>query len=329
MMKITDRKFLNVDTPSCHAATVAYFQSKPVYSWFGGTQEGAPDSSIYIQHGDKIVTIGGEDNIPRWNPILFPYEDKLFLFVKLGVFCDRWASIIYNISDIFEDNFNIKKIIPQILPAGLNVSVKTKPIECGGLIYCGSSVEALIDWAAYIETYKIKDGIWEYVDRSRPLTVPKRIYDDPYYGKRMTMGIIQPSLWFNKTLHAFFRSSRGLGKIYYSQSVLDSLGRHFWSEPIATKFNNPNSGIDTVYTNGRLFLVHNPSETQRIPLVISELDEEFNIIDEICISDKLEGRVNTQELSYPYLIENAWNEGELKLVYTYGRKRVEAVTIEI
>ena len=141
------------------------------------------------------------------------------------------------------------------------------------------------------------------------------------------MGIIQPSLWEDKDrdMHAFYRSSRGLGKIYHSiGEKIDGL--MIWSTPEETDFSNPNSGIDTVYVNDRLFLVHNPSDTNRYPLVISELDKDFKAIDSLAIQYEVKGKANSPELSYPYLIEN---EGKLYLVYTWGRSKVEMVEINI
>lgn len=326
-MKIIDRNFLKVNTNSCHASTIAFYQDKPVVAWFGGSMEGAADTAIYIQYDNKVVSIGEKDQIPRWNPILFAYEDKLFLFVKLGIFCDRWNSVIYDVSNIFEDNFDINKIIPQILPAGLNGPVKTKIVVKDGVIHCGSSVETIIDWSSYIERY-IYDKESEsliFVSRSSPLTVPKIPYTDPYYGKKLTSGIIQPALYVDKmgVMHCFFRSSRGLGKVYYSYSKDDL--NELWEPPRPTKFPNPNSSVDCVYKNGRLFLVYNPSEDKRTPLIIQELQEDtFDIIDEIVINDKVEGRTLTQELSYPYLIGH---NNQLHLVYTYGRSKIEQCVI--
>ena len=330
-MKIIERKFLNVTTPSCHAGTMAFYKNEPVYAWFGGVREGSYDCSIYIQCKDKIHIIGNQDLIPRWNPILFSHNGQLYLFVKSGLFCDRWATQIYNISDILNDDFTIEEAKCQILPAGLNGAVKSKPIVYKGLVYCGSSVENILDWSAYCEIFKVNKGVFEYVDRSRPLVVPKKIYNDAYFRTKQTMGIIQPSLWKDNlkqpTLHAFFRSSYGLGKIYYAFAHRNTSGYwSHWSNPVATNLDNPNSGSDTVYIDGHLFLAHNPSSVNRYPLVISELDENFNIRDQLVVQEKVEGRTNTAELSYPYLVSDGKN---VYCTYTYGRSKIETVTLEI
>jgi len=341
-MKIIDRKFLNVTTPTCHASTIAFYKDKPIYAWFGGTREGLPDSAIYIQCGDKIATIGSEDVTPRWNPILFPYKNDLFLFVKMGKFCDCWATVIYNISNIFNEGCNISSLKPQILPAGLNGPTKTKPIVFNGFVYCGSSVETCVDWSGCIEVYEVVKGLFELVHRTHPIVIDKIAYKDFYGAQKLSQGIIQPAIWFekksktNSTFHAFFRSSRGLGKIYHSyyeyykdpdDLKLDRVRRLYMTKPEPTKFDNPNSGIDTVYFDKRLFLVYNPSVDTRIPLVIHELDNDFDIKNEIVVKQAMDDdKTYSVELSYPYMIEH---DGRLHLTYTYGRSKIENVTIEV
>ena len=327
-MKIIDRKFLKYFTKSCHAATMAFYQDKPVYAWFGGRREGLADSNIFVQFGDKVQNFQSDD-IPKWNPILFPYKDQLFLFTKSGIFCDRWNTFLYDLSDIFVDCFHINTVAKTIIPAGINGPVKTKPIVYHNSIYCGSSVETIYDWSSYIEkwTYSEQDKSLKFLDRTPPLCVPKKVYELEEYGMQYTsLGIIQPSLWIDKhgNLNAFFRSSKGLWKIYHSSCSANG----DWSAPKPTSFDNPNSGVDTVYHKGRLFLVHNPSKTLRNPLVISELSGSFEVVDEITITEKIDEKedVNTLELSYPYLIEN---NDQLHLCYSYGRKKIEHVIIEI
>jgi len=329
-MEIIDRKFLDVETPTCHASAVAFYKDAPIFAWFGGQREGMPDSSIYIQYKGKVKALGETSNVAFWNPILFTIKDELFLSYKVGEFCDRWQTYIINITDI-ENIKDLNKVKKQIIPAGLNFCVKTKPLIYGGFIYCGSSVETIFDWTSYIEVYGYRNNEFKYVSRSRPLTVEKKIYEyeSSYYGKvrRLTTGIIQPSIWRDDkaNLHAFFRSSTGLGKIYYSQRYNDE-NELAWSDPMPTKFLNPNSSVDTAYIDSRLFLVHNPSKTYRYPLVLKELNEKFDVIDELVIKEKVKGRTHTPELSYPFLIE--YNK-QLHLTYTHGRSGAEYCVIKI
>jgi len=341
-MKITSRKFLNVVTPTCHASTSVYFKNKSVFAWFGGEREGLPDSTIFIQFGSssdsKVYMIGADRIIARWNPILFTHRNRLYLFVKSGEFCDRWQTFLYDITDLNSVDISEKKPLVQLIPAGLNGPVKTKPLvdEETGLIYCGSSVETRYDWTSYIEVFKMDNGKLEFVYRTPPIVAPKQSYTKGV-STRHSNGIIQPSLWIDddRKIHAFMRSSVGLDKIYYSSSNLMKDENDFagfeWSkpEPIA-HLENPNSGVDTVFYDGRLFLIHNPDSIYRVPLTLSELDpkDNFKVIDSIVVTDRVpyEEPTHSKELSYPYMIEK---DGTLILTYTYGRTKIEYVRIKI
>jgi len=324
-MKIIHREFLETSTKTCHAATVEIYNGEPVFSWFGGSREGEADSNIYVQKNGKVFSEDKRDQIPRWNPILFEIEDRLFLFTKRGIFCDRWQTFVQEISsdDSLKNELGKSKY-QQVIPAGLNGPVKTRPVVNDGLIYCGASVETSWDWSSYIEVYVFRDGKFEYVNRSSPLTVDKVEYTHPFYkSKLMTQGIIQPSIWTDKYehMHAVFRSSNGLGVIYSS----DYNGLR-WLDPVNTDLPNPNSGVDTVYYDESLFIVYNPSERLRSPLIIGKFAEDFEIEDQIVITKDLPEGCFSQELSYPYMIER---DGIIHLCYTYGRSKIEYVQVKI
>lgn len=340
-MKIIDRKFLPVTTRSAHAATIAFFKDHPVFAWFGGSREGAFDVAIYLNNlkGDgETISIGDDDQMPRWNPILFPLKNKLFLFEKAGVFCDRWQTFIHDITDW--DNGITKKEIKgtmSVLPSGLNGPVKTKPlhIEEKDLILCGSSVETFYDWTSYIEEYEVKGRHFSFKERSKPLHIKEK-HDFTHTNgvTTKTLGVIQPSLWMEKdrSIKAFFRSSHGLGKIYISTATISEDGKSYqWTTPKPTNFDNPNSGIDTIYFNDNLYLVYNPYKNTRQPLVISKIKQngctQFEEEDSLIIRNEVteDFPFITQELSYPYIVEH---KGLLHLVYTYGRKTIEYVVIE-
>jgi len=352
-MQITDRRFLDTPTRSVHAATIEFWEDHPVFAWFGGTREGAPDVAIFLHNlndeGENII-LGAQDPTPRWNPILFAHKDKLWMFEKAGQFCDRWQTFIHNVTDW--DSSTCERDIrndSQTLPAGLNGPVKTKPIPTGEhSVVCGSSVETFCDWVSYMEGYIISDGKWDYAYRSKPLAVERKVqYRNPYNGRpSVSMGVIQPAIWkdVDNNAHAFFRSSGGLDCIYYSRRVQYSMGSG-WISPIKTNLPNPNSGVDVVTVDGRAFLVSNPSELYRKPLVIQEikLDDKHNpyeedpdyvmnieVANELVVRESIDSedqdKCVSEELSYPYMIEN---DGNLHLVYTYGRSKIEYVTISI
>ena len=341
-MRILSREFLPTATPSVHAATMAFFNGYPVYAWFGGSREGAQDVAIYLNNlngSNKTIIIGGNDSIPRWNPILMPIKDKLFLFIKSGIFCDRWSTSIYDITNWTSDIINKEiRSYENILPAGLNGPVKTKPIIVDDMIYCGSSVETIYDWSSYEEVYKYNGKSFSFVNRSNPLFIKEKpIYQDFNGVTRASLGVIQPSIWIDKDgrRNCFMRSSRPLGKIYYSKhSELAAPYDNVWDTPIPTNLPNPNSGIDTIYIDEKLYVIYNPSETNRFPLVISQIDQvgntsEFEIKNTLEIKDEVveKSPFISPELSYPYCCKD--EKGNINCVYTYGRTKIEHVVVEI
>ena len=207
-MEILERKFLPTQTRSSHAATIAFHNGNPVFSWFGGTTEGAGDVFIHIYDLNKskeIIKIGDNDNIPRWNPILVPVKDKLFLFTRMGAFCDRWQTLIHDITDWCGEIPN-KEILAtaKTLPSGLNGPVKTKPIFIGNRMFCGSSVETFYDWTSYVEEYDISKGDICFRERSNPLGVLEKNTYVVFSGvTKRSLGIIQPSLWIDNNEGVF------------------------------------------------------------------------------------------------------------------------------
>lgn len=332
-MKIIHRELLPSPTNSVHASTVEIWNKKPIFGWFGGTQEGSSDVGIYLYDSNSQgVELGCDDPIPRWNPILVNYNDRLMLFEKRGQFCDRWQTFFHNdISEWDRDCWDR----PAVLPAGLNGPVKSRPLIQGNIMYCGSSVETMYDWTSYIETYEITNIGLIFKDRSKPLCIKdKKTYKNRYGRERETLGIIQPTLWVKKgVIYALFRSSCGLEKLYLSYN--DGSG---WSDPKPTNLNNPNSAVDVAVINDEVYLIWNSDPKFRYPLILSNIElTENNIYDidikrTICIDDSLDAEnylkkgCNSPELSYPYMI----NEGnKLHITYTYGRSKISYVVVEV
>ena len=331
-MKIKSRKFLPSTTRSVHAATIEWWKDHFVYSWFGGTQEGQSDVAIYIynlNNKGETLAIGRGDQYPRWNPILFAFNDRLYLFEKIGMFCDRWQTVVHDITDwdITLNEMNALKN-GQFLPAGLNGPVKLRPVVYKDRILCGSAHETFSDWTSYIEEYVVEDGIWKNIGRSNPLFVKEKVFFiDSYGNKRRSLGIIQPTLWEDEgKMKAFFRSSWGLGNIYYSEMI--EMGK--WTDPVKTNLLNNNSGVSAVNYNDKLYLAFNNSNKFRYPLVVSEIkncESLENIKSEatLLINDKDEKNM-LMEFSYPYMIEH---DGCLHLCYTYNRQKIEHVEISL
>lgn len=333
-MKILERNFLPKINKknNVHASTIEKFNDKFIFSWFEGSREGAEDVFLNIYNLDKTsILFGDKDFLPRWNPILFNYKNTLFLFEKAGQFCDRWQTVIHDISNLKNDTTNKEiRSKQQILPCGLNGPVKTRPMEFNNIIYCGSSHETFVDWTSYIEEYKVEDNKFIYKNRSNPIYIKeKNLYKDRFSGAtRLTLGIIQPCIWIeNNLLHAVFRSSNGLNKIYYSFSEDGSV----WKDPIETNLENPNSSIYILNIDGILYLVYNPSNSKRTPLIIEKFKQnngKFEIYDKgsTLLINKEQKSDENVEFSYPYMI---YDNGKIHLTYTFNRYQIEYCVIEI
>jgi len=322
-MKIVHREFMPSRTNSVHAASVEFYNDIPYFAWFGGMREGFPDSSIYIQKLDNQYEfdIG---QIAQWNPILVKMQDRLVLFSKVGQFCDRWNTLVNDITDI--DNINCLEKFSNysVLPAGLNASVKTRPIEFEDSWYFGASTETFMNWNSYIERYYV-DPVEDFFKNPSSCLVsnfliPKWTLGEKALSSPRNKGLIQPALWWGEIgPEAFMRSD--LGYIYYWSP--------FENYAIQTQFENPNSGIDVVKHNGFLYLAYNPSKESRVPLHVAKIkqdEEHFEIIETIVIGDKVIKEALTNELSYPYMIEH---DGRLHLTYTNGRCKIEYVVIDL
>lgn len=325
-MQIIERKFLNPITPTCHASSFDFYKDKIIFSWFGGTKEGHPDSSIYIKNlSDKLVVLGDKDSIPRWNPVVMTHNGRVCLWSKSGIFCDRWQTFLHDITDW--DKWTTRKEkeeLKNILPAGLNGPVKNKPIILDDKIICGSSVETMYDWSSYIEEYSLKNKKLKFINRSKPITVDKKRYYHPLSGSlKVSMGIIQPSLFYDgETLHALFRSCYGYETAFYAK-LLDGE----WTKPRQINLLNPNSSLDCVFHKGYLYVCYNPSSIKRTPLVVAKFLLQNGLlkkIDQIIISDMAESPI-TDQLSYPFM---RLKDDRLHLTYTYGRINIEYCCID-
>lgn len=348
-LKIEEKNTLPRTTPSCHASTAIYFENRLIHAYFGGSREGSSDVHIYIHNlfGDNKTHKIPKPlhkfylNLPTWNPILFQSENRLYMSYKIGKFCDSWATFIIPLSDILEGKKKTADFEGKPLDAGLNFSVKTKPLIIDDFIVCGSSVETAFSWASYIEVY---DKNLNFLGRSLPIS-----------ALDSGTSLIQPALWMDKdkNLHSLFRSRTEVVEnkfVYYSKSkktydgTVESLLN--WEKPIVSNLSNPNSSIDVVYKENlnKIFVVLNPLQKYRANLAIVPIDpnkiklterelqfetENFHYLEGASIPMLSEAKeifknrdmdVVKPEFSYPYIIDEPALDNGLRVCYTYYRK---------
>lgn len=314
-------------TASCHAGTLAWHGGTLHIGWFGGPCEGHPDTRIYLRIGGDVLKVGnpavrgvGSAGMAAWNPVLVSYGDKLLLFFKVGEFCDRWQTFL---AELGPDHKAPARA--RMLEAGYNGPVRSKPLIMGDTLICGSSVETPFRWASYIELMDNLGG--------RP--VCRRSNDIVMGSGSSGKGLIQPSPWSDTSgrFHALMRSATGDGRTWYS-STYDPLK---WPAAMPTDIPNPNSGLDTLYFDGKTYVIYNDSTYRRVKLTIAELDMSGDL--PVLTDNKLllredaygaapdDGSHMTAEVSYPYAIMAP--DGRADIICTVGRTELEYCRIEL
>lgn len=291
----------------CHAASVVYHRGTRYVTWFAGTQEGFPDSDIYLASysmgKERLTALGLNAMGPCWNPVLFSIKDKLLLFYKVGQFCDRWLSaVIVNPQHVF-DGITLK---PQFLPAGLNATVKNSPLLLDNdtnSFVCGSSVETAYTWSGYLEWYHLNSaGEVRFEKRSAPIVYKA--------------GLLQPAIWLYKSgIHMLCRYRAAPGQpepLVY----VDPKGK---CTPIDTLI-SPNSACSAVYMDGHVWVAFN--EVNRSKLVVAKLKAAtMKEVGRITLEEGSAG----DEFSYPYMIPL---RDDLEVVYTYKRQAIATRCID-
>jgi predicted neuraminidase len=304
-MKIVEQQLIfpldAAPTPACHAATVAKHGGALYAAWFGGKEEGAGDVGIWLSaraNGawDKPVLMAAEPDMPHWNPVLFAYGQKLFLYYKKGVKIKAWRTF-YRVWE--HDLWSAER---ELAPGdvGGRGPVKNKPILLQNGDICAPASLEKHGWTAFVD--RSRDGVvWQ---AQPPL--------------RADAGLIQPTLWQDgQGVHAFLRSNAG--RIYRS----DSPDGASWGAAYPTDLPNNNSGIDCAVLGGALYLIYNPVGENwgaRTPLAVAQSrDGGLTWPAAVTLEDA------PGEYSYPSIL----SDGErLHAVYTFNRKSVMYVALE-
>ena len=321
-MKLLTRKLIfslkDPPSPSCHASTISLHGDRFYSAWFGGTREGADDVVIWLSEKEKDGEnwsvprmISSSRNIPHWNPVLFSFGGKLFLYYKKGFKIPEWRTFYKALENgVWSEE---RELVPG--DTGGRGAAKNKPVQInGGLILAPASIEKAdvppgeIKWRSYIDVSR--DGVnWETLE---PIAAD--------------VNLIQPAIWeTNEGAHAFMRSDAGA--VYRSDSNVigdDADNSITWSKAYRTALPNNNSGLDAVYTDGCLYAVYNPVGVnwgKRTPLVVSKSPDNGRTWTETLTLEDAEG-----EYSYPSVTEA---DGVLRIVYTYQRKGVAYAEIGI
>ena len=300
--------------PSVHASTIVETPAGLVSAWFGGTDEGEPDVSIWVSRQvDGRWTAGREaanglqadgTRFPTWNPVLFqPRGEPLMLFYKVGSSPSTWWGELKTSRDGGETWSAARK-----LPDGIYGPIKNKPVQLSnGEILCPTSHESdqnIGQWAIYFERSGDLGKTWKRTEL---------LHDG------IAISAIQPSILNlgDGKLKAVGRTRQG--KIFEIDSPDE--GRT-WGKISLTDLPNPNSGTDAVtLADRRHLLVYNRTAKGRSPLNVA-VSKDAKTWEDVLVLEEESGK----EFSYPAVIQS--RDGLVHITYTWQRKKVKYVVID-
>lgn len=311
--------FDNPPFPSCHASSIVELGNQHLMAtWFGGTEESNPDVCIWTseyQNGKwsapKLMADGVIDatkRYPTWNPVLFKTkEGKLMLYYKVGPNPREWWGMVKTSND---NGKTWSK--PEKLPDGMLGPIKNKSVQLanGDILHPTSteSVDAKV-WHIHLEKTDKNGKNWQKIDINN--------------GE---FGVIQPSIltYPDGKLQLLCRSRQN-----FVVQTWSSDGGKTWGPLSATNLPNPNSGTDAVtLKNGTQILIYNPLQkgkewsNGRNKLRVAASKDGVNWQDIYTLEDEAKG-----EFSYPAVIQT--NDGLVHITYTYERKNVKHVVLQV
>jgi predicted neuraminidase len=298
---------------SAHASTIVETREGLLAAWFGGTEEGHPDVSIWTARHDgtrwlpPVLVAEGRrpdgSRFPCWNPVLFqPSSGPLLLFYKVGSSPRDWWGLVRTSADQGRTWSEAGR-----LPDGILGPIRAKPVELpGGVLLAGSSTEHA-GWVVHMERATLGEGSapsnWS---KSGPLHDPK------------AFEAIQPTILEHSPtrLQILCRSRQRVVTEAWSEDA----GRT-WSAMTATALPNPSAGIDAVrLADGRFLLAYNPTPSGRSRLEVAVSRDGRSWRSAAVLEDA------PGEHSYPALVQS--RDGRVHVTYTWRRERIQHVVLD-
>ena len=312
--------------PQCHASTIVELADGAlVAAWFGGTEEGAVDVSIWFARlgprgwGRPVAVADGRrpgaERFASWNPVLFqPPGEPLHLFYKVGPDPRSWRGMVTVSAD-----GGRRWREPEPLPDGILGPIKNKPI-----------VTANGDWLSPSsrEVGSFEDNRW-FIRMERSTDRGRSWRAGPPIASPVGLEAIQPSVLTLRdgTLALVARTRQGVVASSWSRD-----GGRSWSPLAAIALPNPNSGIDaTTLADGRQLIVYNASAHwpqrphdggPRWPLDVGLSDDGVHWRHALT----LERQPLDEGYAYPAVIQS--RDGLVHITYTHGRTRIRHVVLE-
>jgi alpha-L-fucosidase len=296
--------------PQCHASTLVETKDGILAAWFGGTREKNPDVSIYTARlssgkwsAPEMVADGVVDEnlrYPTWNPVLFQNKpDQLTLFYKIGPSPSEWWGAYKTSAD---EGKNWSKEVK--LEEGFLGPIKNKSVILpNGEILHPSSLETDKAWTIHVEKSDANLQNWEKIEISNG-----------------SFNAIQPTVFFlpDGKIQMLSRTQEGKVGVNYSEDQGET-----WSRMQGSSLVNNNSGIDGItLKSGYHLLLCNPLQKGRNKLSLMGSEDGVNWKELMMLEDQASG-----EFSYPAIIQA--KDGSVHLTYTYNRKKIKYVSLQI
>lgn len=303
-----------VPTPpfaSSHASTIVETPDGLVAAWFGGTEEGAPDVSIWLARHDGTgwsapeevangIDVKAHKRYPCWNPVLHLRPNgKLYLFYKVGPNPTKWWGMVRLSEDYGRSWVKVRR-----LPTGYVGPVRNKPVELlGGTLLCGASLEDR-GWRVHFETTDDPFGLW---------------WKKGAINAAYTMSVIQPTIlqWGDWRFQVLCRSKQGWVMETWSTNNAAS-----WTPLTRTPIPNPNSALDgVVLRQGPGLIVYNHGTEGRSTLNLA-LSSSGTLWQSAGLLESEAGA----EFSYPAVIQG--KDNLVHVTYTWKRQRIKHVVLD-
>ncbi|MDX1953084.1 MAG: sialidase family protein [Verrucomicrobiota bacterium] len=297
-------------TPSCHASTLVESMDVLIAAWFGGSDEGNLDVSIWLSRNEgngwsaPVEVANGQNDeervrYPLWNPVLFrPKDGPLTLFYKEGPSPENWWGMMKTSKDNGRTWSRAKR-----LPDGILGPIKNKPIQLpDGTILSGSSTEDN-GWRVHMErTKNFKE--WTKTDS---------------INRSIDFGAIQPTILEHNdgVLQILARTKQDA----IAEAWSSDWGKT-WGRMTKTDLPNPNSGIDGLrLRDGRQLLVYNHTTQGRgvLNVAISTDGKKWSAV---AVLENSPG----SEFSYPAVIQTA--DRMVHVTYTWNRRMIKHLVLD-
>lgn len=306
-------------TAFCHGPTLLPQPGGDVLgAWFGGTEEGRPDSGIYVARlmaGARAWTppqpVVPADGTPCGNPVLFegaPGEVWLVYFRVWGEWCTDGRPCARLSRDRGRTWGSEMVLLDQ---AG--VLTKNKPLRVGNRLLLPVYDE--VRWQAGCA----------WLDLSRRETTWR--FDALAIGAGTSVPMIQGTVVEVARSHLSMLMRTKVGRIWRAESFD---GGDTWQRAQATSLHNPNAGIDMLkLPNGRVWLCYNDTDRGRDPM-------QWDLRYPLCVAESADAGESWRNIlilepgpgehSYPAIVLDG--EGCVHIAYTRLRREIRHVVIE-